>query len=144
MALRRRLQSVLCESPTLALNCRRRWLGTDAPGDVDDDVTLTLLSERSMMFQDSEVEMQDRVGALETTVDNAVDHGLPPECAKILRDIVFRTNFELGGGVESAYMAHEPLEYLRGPSRGLHKQWTAVKKEGFGIVSTLKWLPYLL
>ena len=35
--------------------------GGDAPGDVDDDVTLTLLSQRPMLFQDSEVEMQDRV-----------------------------------------------------------------------------------
>ena len=41
------------------------------------------------MFQDSEVEMQDRVGALETAVNDAVDHGLQPECAKMLRDIVF-------------------------------------------------------
>ena len=44
------------------------------------------------MFQDSEVEMQDRVGALGTAVDDAVDHELPPECAKMLRDIVFRTH----------------------------------------------------
>ena len=51
------------------------WPGGDAPGDVDDDVTLTLLSQRPMMFQDSEVEMKDRVGALETAVDDAVDHG---------------------------------------------------------------------
>ena len=35
--------------------------GGGAPGDVDDDATLTLLSQRPMMFQDSEVEMQDRV-----------------------------------------------------------------------------------
>ena len=47
-------------------------------GDVDDDVTLTLLFKRPMMFQDSEVEMQDRVGALETPADDDVDHGLPP------------------------------------------------------------------
>ena len=65
--------------------------GGDAPGDVDDDVTLTLLSQRPMMFQDAEVEMRDRVGALETSVDDAVDHVLPPECAKMLRDIIFRT-----------------------------------------------------
>ena len=64
--------------------------GGDAPGDVDDDVTLTLLSQGPMMFQDSEVEMQDRVGALETAVDDAVDHGIPPECAKMLRDSVGR------------------------------------------------------
>ena len=63
--------------------------GGDAQGDVDDDVTLTLLSQRLMMLQDSEVEMQDRVGTLDTEVDDAVDHDLPLECAKMLRDIVF-------------------------------------------------------
>ena len=45
--------------------------GGDAPGDVDEEITLTLLSIRPMMFQDSEVEMQDRVGALEMAVDDA-------------------------------------------------------------------------
>ena len=50
--------------------------GGDAPGDVDDDVKLTLLSQRPMMFQDSEVEMQDRVGALETAVDDALTMAL--------------------------------------------------------------------
>ena len=64
--------------------------GGDAPGDVDDDVRQTLLSQRPMMFQDSEVEVQDRVGALETAVDDAVDHGFRPGCDKMLRDIVFR------------------------------------------------------
>ena len=44
------------------------------------------------MFHDSEVEIKDRLGPLETTVDDAVDHGLPPECATMLRDIVFRTH----------------------------------------------------
>ena len=53
--------------------------GGDAPGDVDDDVKLTLLSQRPMVFQYSEVKVQDRVGALETAVDDAVDHGLPPD-----------------------------------------------------------------
>ena len=53
--------------------------GSGAPGDVDDDETLTLLSQRPMMFQDSEVGMQDRVGALETAVDDADDHDVPPE-----------------------------------------------------------------
>ena len=69
--------------------------GSDASGDVEDEVTLTLLSQRPMMFQDSEVEMQDRVGALETAVVDAGDHGLPPECGKVLRDIVFRTHSEV-------------------------------------------------
>ena len=63
--------------------------GGDAPGDLDDDVKLTLLSQRPMMFQDSEVEVQDRLGGLEMAVDDAVDHGLRPGCAKMLRDIVF-------------------------------------------------------
>ena len=33
-----------------------------------------------MMFQEYEVEMQDRVGALGTMVDDNVDHDVPPEC----------------------------------------------------------------
>ena len=45
--------------------------GDGTPGDVDDDATLTLLSQRPMVFQDSEVEVQDRVGALGTAVDDA-------------------------------------------------------------------------
>ena len=69
--------------------------GGEAPGDVDDEVVLTLPSQRPMIFQDSEVEMWDRVGVLETAVDNAVDHGSPPESAKILRDIVFRTHLDV-------------------------------------------------
>ena len=36
--------------------------GGDAPGDVDDEVALTLPSQRPIIFQDSEVEMRDRVG----------------------------------------------------------------------------------
>ena len=48
-----------------------------------------------MMFQDSEVEMQDGVGALGTAVDHADDHDLPPECAKMLSDIVFRMNVDV-------------------------------------------------
>ena len=69
--------------------------GGGAPGDVDDDATLTLLSQRPMMFQDFEVEMQDRAGALGTVVDHADGHALPPECAKMLRDIVFRTHLDV-------------------------------------------------
>ena len=69
--------------------------GGDAPGDVDNDITLTLLSQRPMMFQDSEVEMQHRFGALDTAVDDAVDHGLPPKYATMLRDIVFRAELDV-------------------------------------------------
>ena len=69
--------------------------GGDAPGDVDDDVALTLPSQRPMTFQDSDVEMRDRVGVLETAVVNAVDHSSPPECAKMLRYIVFRTHLDV-------------------------------------------------
>ena len=39
--------------------------------------------------------MQDRVGALETAVDDAVDQDLPPECSKMLRAIVFRTPLDV-------------------------------------------------
>ena len=53
--------------------------GGDAPRDVDNIVTLMLPSQRPMIFQDSEVEMHDRVGVLETAVGNDVDHGFPPE-----------------------------------------------------------------
>ena len=56
----------------------------DAPGDVDDEVALTLPSQRPTMFQDSEVELQDRAGVLETVVDNAVDpHRNEPRCYAI-------------------------------------------------------------
>ena len=48
-----------------------------------------------MTFHHSEVEMRDRVGVLETAVDSAVDHSSPPECAKMLRYIVFRTHVDL-------------------------------------------------
>ena len=47
-----------------------------------------------MIFQDSEVEMRDGAGVLETAVDNAVDHSSPTEGAKMLRDIVFRTHLD--------------------------------------------------
>ena len=63
--------------------------GDGPPGDVDDDATLTLLSQRPMMFQNYDVEMQDRVGALGTAVDDAVDHDVQPECAKMLREFFF-------------------------------------------------------
>ena len=69
--------------------------GDGPPGDVDDDATLTLLSQRPMMFQNYDVEMQDRVGALGTAVDDADDHKLPPECAKMMHDIVFRTHLDV-------------------------------------------------
>ena len=67
----------------------------DALGDVDDEVSLTLMSQRPMVFQDSAVKMRDRAGALQAAVDNAVDHGCPPKCAKMLRDIVFRTHLDV-------------------------------------------------
>ena len=63
--------------------------GGNAPGDVDDDVIFTLLSQQPMTFRDSEVEMQDRVGALGTVVDDAVDHGLPPACSKIVSTLTY-------------------------------------------------------
>ena len=67
----------------------------DAPGDVDDEVELTVPSQQPMMFQHSEVKMRDRAGELKMAVDNAVDHGSPPECARILRDIDFCTHLDV-------------------------------------------------
>ena len=80
--------------------------GGDAPGDVDNEVTLTLPFQRPMIFQDSEVEMRHRMGVLETAVDNVVDHGSPLEFAKKLRDIVFRTRVQAG----QAPQTHEHLD----------------------------------
>ena len=68
------------------------WSGGDPPDDVDDEVTPPLPSQRPMIFQGSEVEMRDRAGVLETAVHNAVGHGSPPECANMLRNIVFHTH----------------------------------------------------
>ena len=67
----------------------------DAPSNEDNEVTLTLPSQRPMILQDSELDMRDRVGVLETAGDNAVDHGSPPECVKMLRDIFFRTHLDV-------------------------------------------------
>ena len=48
-----------------------------------------------MMFQDSEAEMQDCVGALGTAIDDADDRDLPPKCAKMLSDIIFRMHLDV-------------------------------------------------
>ena len=48
-----------------------------------------------MMFQDSDVEMHDRVGGPTTAMDDAVDHSLLPECATMLRAIVFRVDHDV-------------------------------------------------
>ena len=69
--------------------------GDDSSGDVEDEVTLTLLPQRPTIFQHFKVGMQGRVGALETAVNDAVDHGLPLECDKMLRDIVFRSHLDV-------------------------------------------------
>ena len=71
--------------------------GCDASRDVEDEVTLMLLSQRTMVFQDSEVDVHHRVRALETAVEEAVGHGVPPEGAKMLHDIVFCTHFDIFG-----------------------------------------------
>lgn len=54
-----------------------------------------MLSLRPTVFEDSEVEMQDRVDAREKAVDDSVDLGLPPECAKTLRKFIFRTRLDV-------------------------------------------------
>ena len=47
--------------------------GGDASGDVENEVALMLLSQRPMTLQDSKVKMTDRVGRLETAVDDVFD-----------------------------------------------------------------------
>lgn len=71
------------------------WAWRLSSSDVEDEVTLTLLSRLPVMIQDFEVEMHDRVSSLETAVEYAVDHGLRPECAKMLRNIVFQTHHDV-------------------------------------------------
>ena len=79
-----------------AITCRAFVPCGDVPGDIDNDITLTLPSQRRMILKDSEMEMRERMGLLKTAVDNdAVDNGSPPECAKMLRDLVFRTHLNL-------------------------------------------------
>ena len=73
----------------------RAAMAVTAFGPGGDDVTLARLRQQPMMFQDAEVGMHDRVDALETTVDDAVDHVLPPNCAKMLPDIVLRTHLDV-------------------------------------------------
>ena len=84
-----------CAAQRAAMAATALVPGGDAPGDVDDEVALTLQSQRPIIFQDSEIEMRGRVGVLETAVDSAVDHGPTPECAKMLRDIVLRTHLDV-------------------------------------------------
>ena len=81
--------------PTLVLSCGWRLLSrllapVNAPGEVDDDVTLTLRSQRPMTLQDPGVEARDRAGVFEGLIDDAVDHGFLVELAKMLRNIVRR------------------------------------------------------
>ena len=64
--------------------------GVDAPGEIHDAVTLTLPSQRPMNFQDPGVGARDDVDVFEALIDDAVDHGFPATCAKMLRDIVSR------------------------------------------------------
>lgn len=63
-----------------AITCRAFVPCGDVPGDIDNDITLTLPSQRRMILKDSEMEMRERMDLLKTAVDNdAVDNGSPPE-----------------------------------------------------------------
>ena len=59
-------------------------LGGDAPCDVNLEVTLTLRSQRPMIFQDSVPKLHDHLGVLEMGSDNSVDRDTTPGCANIL------------------------------------------------------------
>ena len=111
--------------------------GDDAPGDVNDEVTLTLSSQRPTMFQNSEVEMRDRAGVLEAAVDNAVDHGSPPKCTKMLRDIVLRTHLDvlcraLSGDLPArkkpgAVRLHSGARVAKSPPERNRRRWSAAE-----------------
>ena len=62
--------------------------GVDAPGEVDDDVTLTLMFQRPIYLEDPGVGARDHVDLFKALTDDVVDHGFPASCAKMLRDIL--------------------------------------------------------
>ena len=112
-------------------------------------------SQRLMIFYYSKVEMRDQLGVFETAVDNGVDHGFPPECAKMLRDIVFRTHLDvfcrtfLGdtpARVEPMAVRLQPGEravWAKPPSERNRLPWnTAVCRDSHSVVTTslsLRW-----
>ena len=70
--------------------------GGHPPGDVVDEVTLTLPSQRPMIFQDSEVEMQLVFACCRRlSITLLAKTRLSPECAKMLRDVIFRAQLNL-------------------------------------------------
>ena len=67
--------------------------GVDVPGEVVDDVTLTLLTTDAL--RDPGVEARDREGVFEALIYDTVDHGFPAECRKMFRQIVCRKQQEV-------------------------------------------------
>lgn len=65
------------------------------PGNINDDVTLTRTSQRTIVLRDSLGKTGDRVGVSDTAVGYAADHFFPPKCAAMLRDIVFRLDVDV-------------------------------------------------
>lgn len=107
-----------------------------------------LLFQRLMIFQDSEVEMQNHARPLATAVDDAVDHGLPPEFAKMLSDIGFRTHFDifcryrLGGPSARmkpmAVWLHPGARMVRGKPRASPSVQPACPHEYMAILETVR------
>ena len=70
--------------------------GGDAPGDVDDEVALTLPSQRPMVFQDSEMKMRDPARACWRRMSITLLIMAPRrKSTKTLRNIVFRTHLDV-------------------------------------------------
>ena len=79
--------------------------GVDAPGEVDDDVTLTLMSQRPIYLEDPGIGARDHVDLFKALIYDAVDHGFPATCAKMLRDIVSPKKHEV---FRHAIQGHPP------------------------------------
>ena len=88
----------------------------DAPGKVEDNVTLTLRSQRRVTLQDPGVGARDRVGVFEAFIDDAVDYGFPAKYAQMLRDFVCRKQHEV---FRHAIQGHPPasVEYMSTTTR---------------------------
>ena len=77
----------------------------NAPGEVDNDVTLTLPSPRPMNLQDPGVGARNSVDVFEALIDDAVDHVFQSKCSKMLRKIVCRKKHEV---FRHAIQSHQP------------------------------------
>ena len=92
--------------------------GGYAPGDVDETITLTMLSQRHMTFHVYDVGMRDRAGAFETVVDDVVDHGVQPEFANMLAIELYPPAPGCLKGWDACARGSTPKPWAAGPTAG--------------------------